>query len=151
MILEDELNLICDLGSLSFYDSNPRTEQQLRDPEEIQKCLKYNLNKLRSQLIAHQKNEQIEQEIRPLAAQVIDFDKSKSIWPTKSLEIFYNQSECSNLKIKMKLSCRKPNWHFQDIKKSQSTKLPKRNGNYLRRRRGFGKKRSGREWCTRKN
>ena len=78
MILEDELNMVCDIGSLSFYDSNPKTEEKLRDPKEIEKCLKYNLTKLKSLLISYQKDQELEQEIRPLAAKVIDFDKSKS-------------------------------------------------------------------------
>ena len=77
MILEDELNMICDIGSLSFYDSNPKTEAQLRDPREIEKSLKYNLNKLKSQIITFQQDQEIEQEVRPLAAKIIDFDKSK--------------------------------------------------------------------------
>ena len=76
MILEDELNMVCDLGSLSFYDSNPRTEEQLRNPEEIKKSLKYNMTKLKSSLITFQKDKEIEMEVRPLAAKIINFDKS---------------------------------------------------------------------------
>lgn len=77
MILEDELNMVCDLGSLTFYDSNPRTEDQLRNSEEIKKSLKYNMTKLKSSLITYQKDKEIEQEVRPLAAKIINFDKSK--------------------------------------------------------------------------
>jgi hypothetical protein len=76
MIMEDELNMTYDLGSLSFYDTNPRTEEQLRDPTEIQKSLKYNMAKLKSKLIAYQKDQEVEQEVRPLAAKIIDFSKS---------------------------------------------------------------------------
>ena len=80
MILEDELNMVCDMGSLSFYDSNPRTEEQLRNKNEIQKTLKYNMIKLKSKLVSFQKDKEIEMEVRPLAAKIINFDKSILIY-----------------------------------------------------------------------
>jgi hypothetical protein len=74
MILEDELNMVYDLGCLTLYDSNPRDESIYRDELELKKILNYNLNKMNNLLVAHKKNLDLDQEVRPLAAKVIDFD-----------------------------------------------------------------------------
>lgn len=78
MIVEDELNMVYDLGSLSFYDSNPKTEEQLRDINQLKKALKYDLAKLKSLLVSYKNEQQIDQEVRPLVAKIIDFGKGNT-------------------------------------------------------------------------
>ena len=75
MILENELNIVYDLGSLSLYDTNPRTVEQLENEDSIKKIVNENLTKLKSLLINHKKETELDQEVRPLAAKVIDFNK----------------------------------------------------------------------------
>ena len=77
MIIEDELNMVYDMGSMALYDSNPRTEVELRDPKVLQKILKYDLNKIKNLLVAYKNENNIDNDVRPLAAKIIDFANGK--------------------------------------------------------------------------
>lgn len=73
MIIQDELNMVCDLGSMSVYDSNPATSEQLTDPSFIRKVVNKAVGKLNGMMLQVKRVQQEEQDIRPLEAQIIDF------------------------------------------------------------------------------
>lgn len=78
MIIPDELNMVSDLGTLSVYDSNPVSPENLQDPAFLKKVVGKAVGKLKSLILQAQNLQKEEQELRPLEAQVIDFSAGKA-------------------------------------------------------------------------
>lgn len=85
----EEVNVYCDVGSLTLYDSNGYLENQLDTEEKLKSIAEKNYRKLMSKLRQVQQDEVREMGERKLEHQVIDYDRDTEVIELPEAEVVF--------------------------------------------------------------